>query len=165
MISTSPTPKRTILCIDADETILRYEKALLERSGYMVLAAASAHQGLRLLTMCKCDAVLLDYDMPVTDGYEVAFEIRRVVPEVTVIMMSGTAVPLKALALVDGFIPKLEASRQLVPMIAELCAQAHTTRLMQSARIGNSFPRPSVRSFFEYSPPILPSSQDPEEDS
>ena len=33
MISTDPTSKRIILCIDTDEAILRYEKALLERSG------------------------------------------------------------------------------------------------------------------------------------
>jgi DNA-binding response OmpR family regulator len=57
-------PHRTIFCIDDDEAILRYEKALLEKSGYTILAAASAQQGLRLATMCKCDAVLLDYEMP-----------------------------------------------------------------------------------------------------
>jgi CheY-like chemotaxis protein len=53
--------KRTILGIDGDLTILCYEKALLERSGYTVLTAASAQQGIRLVTMCKCDAVLLEY--------------------------------------------------------------------------------------------------------
>ncbi len=42
MISTSPPSKRTVLC-DDDEAILRYEKTLLERSGYAVLTAASPH--------------------------------------------------------------------------------------------------------------------------
>ena len=59
MISTYPTSKRIILCIADDQAILRYEQALLERSGYAVLTAASAQQALRLVTMCKCDAVLL----------------------------------------------------------------------------------------------------------
>jgi CheY-like chemotaxis protein len=128
MISTYPTPKRTILCIDDDDAILRYEKALLERSGYAVLTAASARQGLRLVTMCKCDAVLLDYEMPEMNGHEVAFEIKRVRPELMVILLSGTEVPMQALALVDAFVPKLEASQQLLPMIAELCSRTDETQ-------------------------------------
>ena len=125
MISTYPNPRRTILCIDEDEAILRYEKALLERSGYAVLTAASAQQGLRLVTMCKCDAVLLDYEMPEMNGHEVAAEIKRVRPELMVILLSGTEVPMQASALVDAFVPKLEASQQLLPMIAELCSRTH----------------------------------------
>ena len=128
MISISPTPKRTILCIDDDDAILRYEKALLERSGYAVLTAASAQQGLRLVTMCKCDAVLLDYEMPEMNGHEVAFEIKRVRPDLMVILLSGTEVPMQALALVDAFVPKLEASQQLLPMIAELCSRTDETQ-------------------------------------
>ncbi len=64
MTSTYSTSKRLVLCIDHDDVILRYEKALLERSGYAVLTAASAQQWLRLVTMCKCDVVLLDYEIP-----------------------------------------------------------------------------------------------------
>ena len=125
MISTYPASKRTILCIDDDEAILRYEKVLLERSGYAVLTAASAQQGLRLVTMCECDAVLLDYEMPGMNGNEVAFEIKRIRPELVVIMLSGCDVPTHALDLVDAYVPKLEASVQLLPMIAELCSRTH----------------------------------------
>jgi CheY-like chemotaxis protein len=123
VIPAYPASKRVILCIDDDAAILYYEKALLERSGYSVLTATSAQQGLRLVTMCKCDAVLLDYQMPGMNGYEVAFEIKRVRPELMVILLSGSEVPIHALALVDAFIPKLEASRELLPMIAALCSR------------------------------------------
>jgi CheY-like chemotaxis protein len=123
MISTYPPSKRTVLCIDDDEAILRYEKMLLERSGYAVLTAASAEQGLRLVTMCECDAVLLDYEMPGMNGNEVAFEIKRIRPELIIILLSGSEVPTYALALVDAFVPKLEANRELLPMIAELCSR------------------------------------------
>jgi len=124
VIPTDPISKRTILCIDDDEAVLRYEKALLERSGYSVLAASSAQQGLRLATMCKCDAVLLDYEMPGMNGHQVASEIKRMRPDLMVILLSGSDVPTHALASVDAFIPKLEASRQLLPMIAEFCSRA-----------------------------------------
>ena len=125
MIPTDPTTKRTILCIDDDEAILSYEKALLERSGYAVLTASSPQKGLRLATTCKCDAVLLDYEMPGMNGDEVALAIKRLRPELLVILLSGSDVPTHALASVDAFVPKLEASRQLLPVIAELYAQTN----------------------------------------
>jgi CheY-like chemotaxis protein len=168
VISTCPTSKRIILCIDSDETMLRYEKALLERSGYTVLMAASAQQGLRLVTMCRCDAVLLDYDLPVIDGYEVACEIKRVLPELIVIIVSGSEVPIEALALADAFVPKLEASRHLLPMIAELCARTHEIGRKQidfGSQIRDSLSSPSPRGFFEYRSSCLPSPQESEKDS
>lgn len=125
MIPTDPTTKRIILCIDDDEAILSYEKALLERSGYAVLTASSPQKGLRLATTCNCDAVLLDYEMPGMNGDEVALAIKRLRPELLVILLSGSDVPAHALASVDAFVPKLEASRQLLPVIAELYAQTN----------------------------------------
>jgi CheY-like chemotaxis protein len=131
LISTHPASKQLILCIADDQAILRYEQALLERSGYAVLTAASAQQALRLVTMCKCDAVLLEYEMSMLDGYEVAFQIKRASPKSTIILLSGSEVPTDALALVDAVVPKLEASQQLLPMIAELCSRNHDARQKQ----------------------------------
>jgi CheY-like chemotaxis protein len=122
LIPVHPVPQKRILCIDDDEAILSYEKALLEGSGYSVVTAASAQQGLGLVTTCKFDAVLLDYEMPDMNGCDVAFEIKRARPELVVILLSGSEVPIYASALVDAFILKLEASRQLLPMIAALCS-------------------------------------------
>ena len=94
----------------------------------------SAQQGLRLATMCKCDAVLLDYEMPGMNGHEVASEIKRIRPELIIILLSGSDIPTQALALVDAFVPKLEASRQLLPMIAELCSQASEGVAIRASR-------------------------------
>ena len=131
MISTYPGSKRLILCIADDQAILRYEQALLERSGYAVLTAMSAEQALRLVTMCECDAVLLDYEMPVISGYEVASQIKNVNPDLIIILLSSSEVPTHALVLVDAVVPKLDASQQLLPVIAELCARSHDTRQKQ----------------------------------
>jgi len=134
MIPTYPNSKRIILCIDDDEGVLRYLKALLERSGYEAITAASARQGLSLVTMCNCDLVLLDYEMPEMNGHEVACEIKRIRPELIVILLSGNDVPTYALSRVDAFVPKLEASRQLLPMIAELCSRTHPQRKPEEPR-------------------------------
>jgi CheY-like chemotaxis protein len=117
-----PISQKLILCIDDDAAILSYEKALLERSGYSVMTAASAQRGLGLVPMYEFDAVLLDYEMPGMNGCDVAAEMKRVRPELAVILLSGSEVPTYALALVDAFIPKLEASRALLPAIAALCS-------------------------------------------
>ncbi len=121
MIPVHNAPQKLILCIDDDPAILSYEHALLERSGYSVITATSSQQGLRLVTAWQFDAVLLDYEMPGMNGCDVALEIKRVRPELVVILLSGSAVPTYALALVDAFLPKLDASRELLPMIAALC--------------------------------------------
>ena len=121
MISTYPTGQKTVLCVDDDEAILHYEKALLEKSGYAVLTAVSAQQALRLVTMCRCDVVLLDFEMPGMNGHEVACEIKFVRPELMVILLSGSDVPTHALAYVDAFVPKIEAAQRLLPLIAALC--------------------------------------------
>lgn len=122
MIFSHSVLQKLILCIDNDPAILSHEKELLERSGYSVTTAASAQEGLALVTRCKFDAVLLDYEMPGMNGCDVACEIKRVRPEMAVILLSGSDVPTYALALVDAFVPKLDASRALLPTIAALCS-------------------------------------------
>jgi CheY-like chemotaxis protein len=122
LIPSHPVSQKRILCIDDDDAILSYEKVLLERSGYSVVTAASAQQGLGLVATRKFDAVLLDYEMPDMNGCDVAFQIKRVRPELVVILLSGSEVPIYASALVDAFILKLETSRLLLPTIAELCS-------------------------------------------
>lgn len=143
MISACSTAKKTILCVDDDEAILRYEKALLERSGYAVLMAESAHQALRLVTMCKCDAVLLDYNLPGMNGHEVALQIKLVRPALSVILLSGSAVPTHALAFVDAYVPKVEANRQLLPTIAELCSRTSDATGMGYRTSENKLPEPA----------------------
>jgi CheY-like chemotaxis protein len=122
-MTTAHHTNKTILCIDDNESILNYEKTLLERAGYAVLTAASADQALRLATMCEIDAVLLDYEMPGMNGDEIALEIKRMRPELRILLLSGSEVPSRALTLVDAFVHKLDASRQLLPMIADLCVR------------------------------------------
>jgi DNA-binding response OmpR family regulator len=132
VIATHPSSRRIILCIADDRAILRYEQALLERSGYAVLTATSAQQALRLATMCECDAVVIDYEMPVLDDSDIALQLKLARPELILILLAGSEVPAHMLALVDALVPKLEASQQLLPMIAELCGR--TQEAGQKAR-------------------------------
>lgn len=51
--------------------------AMLREANYAICAAANGQEGLRLFRKERPDLVLLDYNLPDTNGYEVCCEIRR----------------------------------------------------------------------------------------
>jgi CheY-like chemotaxis protein len=114
--------RRTILCIDDDDSMLGYQRALLERRGFAVLTAASARQGLQLAEGSLLAAVIVDYHMPEMNGHEIATAIKRIRPQLPIIMVSSDdAIPKHALSAVDAFVSKDDASSRLLPVIAQIC--------------------------------------------
>jgi CheY-like chemotaxis protein len=123
-MSNYPTPK-TILCIDDDDGILGYQRALLERRGYAVLTAASARRGLQIAAVCAIAAVIVDYHMPEMNGHEIAAEIKRLQPEMPIVMVSSDdQIPEHALKMVDAFVSKNEAPSRLLPVITRMCGES-----------------------------------------
>jgi CheY-like chemotaxis protein len=103
-------PKAIILCIDDDGAGLEARKELLEISGYEVLTAQGGEQGLGLFVAHPIDAVVLDYKMPGMNGDRVARQMRRVKPEVPILMLSGySELPLNAINCVDALLSKGES--------------------------------------------------------
>jgi DNA-binding NtrC family response regulator len=130
-MSHHPTPK-IILCIDDDDGMLDYQRALLERCGFAALTSASARQGLQIAAVCGIAAVVLDYHMPEMNGHEVAAEIKRLRPQVPVVLVSSDdEIPEEVLKLVDAFVPKNEAPNRLLPVITRFC----DNRPLDNARI------------------------------
>jgi CheY-like chemotaxis protein len=116
--------RETILCIDDDDGMLRYQRALLERRGYKVLTAASALEGLQIAAVCAVAAVIVDYHMPEMNGHEVATEIKRLRPQVPIIMLSSDdEIPEPALSMVDAFVSKNEGLSRLLPVITRICGE------------------------------------------
>jgi len=115
-----------LLCIDDNQGILEYEKALFERLGFNVVTAGSARQGLQLATTSTFDAVLLDYQMPDMNGHQVAVEIRSTRPDTLVIIFSGSEIPEETQKLVDAVIPKNGEIRELLPVVTRLCDRSQT---------------------------------------
>lgn len=122
-MSTYPNCK-TILCIDDDDGVLSFHRALLERRGYEVLTAASGRQGLEIAAACGVAAVIVDYHMPEMDGHEVATEIKRLRPQVPIVMVSSDLeIPEHVLKLFDAFLSKDEASSRLLPVITQIVGE------------------------------------------
>jgi CheY-like chemotaxis protein len=116
--------RKTILCIDDDESILRYQRALLERRGFSVLTAASSRQGLQIAAACVLAAVIVDYHMPEMNGHEVATEIKRIRPHTPIIMLSSDEeIAVHALQVVDAFVSKNDAPSRLLPVLTSICGE------------------------------------------
>jgi CheY-like chemotaxis protein len=131
----TPSTSKTILCIDDDHGILEYQRALLERRGYTVLATASARQGLQIAAACRVAAVIVDYHMPDMNGHEVAIEIKRLKPSTPIVMVSSDPeIPEHVLQVVDAFVPKHEAPSRLLPVLTRIC-DARFVGFPESARI------------------------------
>ena len=116
--------KRTILCIDDDHAILAYERSLLERSGYYVLTTPSPRQGLKLVTICQIDAVVLDYHMPEMSGHEVAVSIKKCQPKTLIVMFSASDIPEETCKIADAVVLKTDAIERLLPTVAQVCDRA-----------------------------------------
>jgi|SRR5580658_240231 CheY-like chemotaxis protein len=114
--------RKTILCIDDDDSMLAYHRALLERRGFTVLTAASPQQGLQIAVACAVAAVIVDYHMPEMNGQELATEIKRLRPHVPIVMVSSDeGIAECALNVVDAFVSKDEAPTRLLPVLARIC--------------------------------------------
>ena len=76
-----------------------------------MLTADSARQGLQIAAVFAIAAVILDYHMPEMNGREVATEIRRLRPQIPIVMLSrGDEIPEQALNVVNAFVSKNDAS-------------------------------------------------------
>ena len=81
--------KKTILCVDDEESILNSLKRMLALEGYNVLTARGGEQGLEMLSKEKIDLIIADQRMPKMMGAEFLRRVREKRPEIVSIMLSG----------------------------------------------------------------------------
>jgi serine phosphatase RsbU (regulator of sigma subunit) len=87
--------RQRIVIIDDNANDLAVTRRLLERRGYDVVPAQSGEEGIRLASQAAPDAIIVDYRMPVMDGFEVARRVKadpqlRTIP---VLMLTGADSP------------------------------------------------------------------------
>lgn len=78
-----------ILILDDEEALRKIIAQRLERRGYEVSEAGTGEEGIVILQDTLLDAVLLDLRLPDGDGLNLLQQIKRVEPDLQVIMLTG----------------------------------------------------------------------------
>jgi len=96
---------KRMLCVDAHSSGLERVKAAAEQAGYEVVTACSGRQALDVVAAQQIDGVLLDPALPDMDGAAFSRELKRIKPNLPVLVYSGPAeaahMPLRCL---DAFL-------------------------------------------------------------
>jgi CheY-like chemotaxis protein len=96
-------PNSTLLCIHRDPDQL----TLLRENGYELVTATNGSDGLRLLMSRPVDAIVLEYHLGLLDGAVVAAEIKKVKPQLPIVMLADDLeLPEGALKSVDALVTK-----------------------------------------------------------
>jgi ATP-dependent Clp protease ATP-binding subunit ClpA len=83
----------TVLLVDDNRDLLQFLERLMAESGWELLAAESATQARNLIQTRKPNAALLDYMLPDGNGVELAQQLKQIIPNLQVIMMTGSMLP------------------------------------------------------------------------
>ena len=81
----------TVLVVDDDETVRTLAKRMLERAGCTAILAEDGRQAVEIFRQQanEIDVILLDMTMPHMGGEEAFRELRRICPDVSVVLSSG----------------------------------------------------------------------------
>jgi CheY-like chemotaxis protein len=78
-----------VLVVDDETDVRQTIKTILERRGHKVVLAACGNRALAITEVFAFDAIIVDIFMPGMDGFETIKVLRRCVPKVKVIAISG----------------------------------------------------------------------------
>jgi len=132
----------TLLCIHRDPDQLLH----LEEKGYRLVTATCGHEGLRMLMSQPVDAVVIEFHLGLLDGAVVASEIKRVKPELPIVMVcDNVELPKDALKAVDAIVVKSDGQHFLVATIHFVLSveweQQHVARISAAGRPFNRLGR------------------------
>ncbi|MDH3216726.1 MAG: response regulator [Candidatus Krumholzibacteria bacterium] len=135
-----------ILVIDDDPVIIKSCSRVLARVGAQVEGITSGREGLRLAKHNPFDAILLDLKLPDMTGMEVLRQVKRTMPEIVVIIITGyplvaTAVKAMKLGAVD-YVPKPFAPEDLTDKVKRALLQRRCSKAVVRRPSQDVKPRP-----------------------
>jgi DNA-binding response OmpR family regulator len=90
----------------------------LEQNGYELVTATNGADGLRLFMSRPVDAIVLDFQLGLLDGGVVAAEIKKLKPQVPIVMLAeDVELPYDALKSVDALVAKSDGPHFLLATV------------------------------------------------
>jgi len=118
---------RTVACIlvvDDEPAVRGFLRAVLEQGGYEVIEAADGGRALRQVTAGHVDLVITDIIMPEHEGIETIRALRREVPSVGIIAISGASqgqyLKMAQMLGADAILSKPVSGELLLAMVAQV---------------------------------------------
>lgn len=81
----------TILVVDDDEVLRSQLQRALIRRGYSVNCAEGYEEAVTVATVCKPEMAIVDLKMNGKTGIELLVELRRILPQIKVVVLTGYA--------------------------------------------------------------------------
>jgi CheY-like chemotaxis protein len=127
--------RHRLLCVDDDSAFRQFYKNLLGSYGYDVTVAANGKQALKLFLSRNVDAVLTDLEMPGMTGTELAARLKKMRPELPVLLVSGSKTAHQAPPPdIDAAVAKGVPTNKLVDQIENILAKYRSHRPRLKAR-------------------------------
>jgi DNA-binding NtrC family response regulator len=125
---------KTILLIDDEPAILTVMELLLNKFGYIVIPKNKAESALFLIREgINVDLVITDYRMPGMNGVEFIRALRRILPSVPVLMLTGDAtVEIEPSLGVFELINKPVLGKELDRIVKAALDRANTNNLIMA---------------------------------
>jgi len=116
----------TILLVDDEDMIIQVGQDMIESLGYEILTAKNGKEAVEIYekNIEKIDMVILDIIMPVMDGGETYDKLKKINPDIKVLLSSGYGINGQATEILDrgcnGFIQKPFNMRALSKKIRDI---------------------------------------------
>lgn len=112
--------RRTVLVVDDDPLVLESTTVMLEDIGHIAIKAASGNEALRILhDGTNVDLVVTDQSMPGMTGVQLAGELRRLQPDLPIILATGYGDRAEVL---EATLPLLGKPFDQAALAAAICA-------------------------------------------
>jgi PAS domain S-box-containing protein len=113
--------KLQILVIDDEPLVRSLLKQVLENAGHDVTEAGDGQEGVRCFRENNFDLVITDHGMPVMNGLDAAFRIKKLNPEIPVLLITGwqteTDATFQKPSGIDEFITKPFDLEKLIELV------------------------------------------------
>ena len=129
----------TLLLIEDEENERTTLARILERSGFEVVAVATAPEAREAMSLRRYDAVVSDVFMPGGDGLSFAREISERCPDVPIVLVSAFPFPMRQVERMD--IPRL----RFLPKPVDLDGLLEALRNPDMTIPATAFQLPSLR--------------------
>jgi len=151
-----------LLIIDDERNICYTLRGILEDEGHEVFSAYNARSGLALFEETEPDAVILDVKLPDGNGLDILEKIKKAVPELPVIMISGNsniseavkAIKIGAFDFLEKplSLPKVKITVSKAIQFSDLAAQMRSLKEQSQIdweMVGESQPMQALRQIIE----------------